>query len=164
MDMPAGGSIAQISMHNKFQELLAMTDLDQNQDSSLFLFSFFTLYTNSLKQATITTGLSQIILLFHYDIYAFQVLNCRRPIFDSQMFRLTKNCEEGLVFSVSVLLGNCQFSTGKWCSMMWLDSTFPCIFVSENAFSEILFLFLYFQYCMNIKHYTLYFCACLLTE
>lgn len=66
------------------------------------------------------------------------------PIFDSQMFRLTKNCEEGLVFSVSVLLGNCQFSTGKWCSMMWLDSTFPCIFVSENAFSEILFLFLYF--------------------
>lgn len=38
MDMPAGGSIAQISMHNKFQELLAMTDLDYNQDSSLFLF------------------------------------------------------------------------------------------------------------------------------
>lgn len=71
MDMPAGGSIAQISMHNKFQELLAMTDLDYNQDSSLFLFSFSTLYTNSLKQATITTGLSQIILLFHYDIYAF---------------------------------------------------------------------------------------------
>lgn len=69
MDMPAGGSIAQISMHNKFQELLAMTDLDYNQDSSLFLlylYFFFSLYTNSLKQATITTGLSQIILLFHY--------------------------------------------------------------------------------------------------
>lgn len=71
MDMPAGGSIAQISMHNKFQELLAMTDLDYNQDSSSFLFSFFTLYTNSLKQATITTELSQIILLFHYDISVF---------------------------------------------------------------------------------------------
>lgn len=63
--MPAGGSIAQISMHNKFQELLAMTDLDYNQDSSLLLLSFFSLYTNSLKQATITTELSQIILLFH---------------------------------------------------------------------------------------------------
>lgn len=66
MDMPAGGSIAQISMHNKFQELLAMTDLDYNQDSSFIsLICFFSLYTNSLKQATITTELSQIILLYH---------------------------------------------------------------------------------------------------
>lgn len=146
MDMPAGGSIAQISMHNRFQELLAMTDLDYNQDSSLFLLSFFGLYTNSLEEATIITVLSQIILLFYYVMTSmlFRFSAAGGPFFASQMFRLTKNYEEGLVFSVSVLLGNCQFSTGKWCSMMWLDSTFPCIFVSENAFSEILFLFLYF--------------------